>query len=120
MFTTPRLPTTARRSLEFGGRASSSTNQQQTTSQERSSRGQGNGIGAPQGSSSDQINSNSNEEVLTMLRSLQQQVSAMQAQQNQAASDRTERNPTPAPNSSLNDKRKLPKEVWSMLDEWLF
>ena len=89
MFTTPRLTTAAtRRSLDYN-RASSI---QCTTNQENNH----------------ESSSQNNEEVLTMLRSLQQQVSTLQAQQNRAV---PERSPTSTPNSSLNDKRKLPKEV---------
>ena len=97
MFSTPRTtPSNSRRALGFT-RASSS---QHTTS--------GQGTSESSGQNVDQ--NNSNEDVLSVLRSLQQQVSTIQAQQNR---DRTERRSTstPSPSSSLNDKRKLPKEL---------
>lgn len=110
MFTTPAArSTTARRSLGF---RASSTNPQRTANPN-----DGQSQSMPQEDSesaqqnNDQANSNSNEEVLSMLRSLQQQVSTMQAQQARAASERTARNPASTPNSSLNDRRKLPKEL---------
>lgn len=54
---------------------------------------------------------NGDREMLTILRGLQQQVSALQAQQSRA-SERTERTTVTTPSSSsLNDQRKLPKEL---------
>ena len=99
MFSTPRItPGNSRRALGFT-RASSS---QHTDS--------GQGTSESSGQNGDQNNSNTNEEVLSMLRSLQQQVSTLQAQQNRDRTDRPSTS-TPSPSSSLNDKRKLPKEL---------
>lgn len=100
MFSTPRTTTgNSRRSLEFN-RASST---QRTTNQES-----GQGTSESSGQNGNHNNSSTNEDVLTVLRSLQQQVSTIQAQQNR---DRSERHSTSTPSSSLNDKRKLPKEL---------
>ena len=108
LFATPAsrstTATATRRSLEFS--RASSTNPQHT----------GNSSGGQSVQESAQLSNetnsaSTNEEVLSMLRSLQQQVSTMQAQQTRAASERTARNQTSTPNSSLNDKRKLPKEL---------
>lgn len=52
-------------------------------------------------------------EMLTILRHLQQQVSALQAQQNRVMSERTSSTPTSTATtpSGANEKRKLPKEL---------
>lgn len=99
MFATPRTDSGSRsrgsrRSLEWN-------NSGQADNSEEGSPDRGNAGQEPTGDS----------EMLTILRGLQQQVSALQAQQNQVVSERASSTPSATTPRSANEKRKLPKEL---------
>lgn len=101
MFATPRNTSanSARRSLELSGASTNPTRnlgQDEESPVAQSNTGTGDGDG----------------DVATLLRSIQQQVSAIQAKQNQVASERSERTFTAStPSSNHSNSRKLPREL---------
>ncbi len=110
MFATPRVDSNgargARRSLEWstsGQTSQSRSRVQNPLNSEDESPVPGNVNQETPGVSGDN-------EMLTILRGLQQQVSALQAQQNRVVCERTSSTPTATTPSGVN-KRKLPKEL---------